>query len=349
MNIGERECREVKNMGWRPGAMQERKIALTQNMLGRYHSKAIFCHAAILLTALLAVSAPRLCAQKRALPVMRSITVVTEPRTIVWIDDVRFGKTDDTGKLEIKTISAGAHTIRVRADGFSELSKPLAASAKGEIKMPLVKTTDEAELAYQEGERMTTVDRDKAIAAYQRAVKLRPGYRSAWVGLARVLTETGDLDGALKAIAGAKKFRPGFPEASAVEGRIYKEYGEEQKAIAAFKRAITEGKGFQPEAYTGLGLLYKEKAETYSGSGDFDDEDLNNAEAAKNLKVALKQLSGAPDAAVIYQLLGLIYEREKNYTEAIATYEEFLSIFPNNVDATAVRSFITQIKKTMDQ
>ena len=51
---------------------------------------------------------------------------------------------------------------------------------------------------------------------------------------------------------------------------------------------------------------------------------------------------------VIYQLLGLVYERQKKYAEAIATYEEFLSIFPNSVEATAVRSFIVQLKKEQD-
>ena len=52
---------------------------------------------------------------------------------------------------------------------------------------------------------------------------------------------------------------------------------------------------------------------------------------------------------VIYQLLGLIYERQKKYAEAITTYEEFLRIFPNSVEATAVRSFIVQLKKGMIQ
>ena len=130
-------------------------------------------------------------------------------------------------------------------------------------------------------------------------------------------------------------------------GRIYKEGGDEDKAIAAFKRAIGEGKGFQPEAYTGLGLLYKEKAEGFGGAGDFENEDLNYTEAAKNLRVALRQLSGAPDAVIIYQLIGLIYERQKKYTDAIAVYEEFLRIFPNSNEATAVRSFIVQLRKDL--
>lgn len=284
---------------------------------------------------------------KKPVPVtqFRSITVVSEPAARVWIDDVYYGKTDASGKLAIKTVAAGAHSLRLRSDGFKERVQPLAAAQKGVVRVDLSKTPDEAELAFQEAERLLGVDRDKAADAYRRAVASRPAYAEAFVALARVLTELGELEDAQKAIASARKARPGHAEASAAAGRIYKEGGEEDKAIAAFKRAITEGKGFQPEAYTGLGLLYKERAEGFGGAGDFDKEDLNYNEAAKNLKAALKQLSGAPDCIVIYQLLGLVYERQKKYADAIATYEEFLRIFPDVPEATAVRSFIVQLKK----
>ena len=149
----------------------------------------------------------------------------------------------------------------------------------------------------------------------------------------------------MKSIKAARRLRTGYAEASAVEGRIHKDNAEEEQAIAAFKRAIAEGRGFQPEAYTGLGLLYKEKAETFGGASDFANESANYVEAAKNLKIALKQLSGAPDAVVIYQLLGLVYERQKKYDEAIALYEEFLKFFPDIPESEAVRSFIIQLKK----
>lgn len=284
-------------------------------------------------------------AKKPAATAYRSVTVSTQPSSGVWIDGVKYGTTDKSGKLTIKTVAAGAHTLRVRCDGFKEKTQPLAATQKGEIKIDLAKTTDEAELAFQEGERLLSVDRDKAVEAYNKAVKLRPNYPDAFVALARVLTELGDLDEAGAAITSARKFRTGFAEASAVMGRIYKEGGEEEKAIASFKRAITEGKGFQPEAYAGLGLLYKEKAEGFGGSGDFENEGVNYVESAKYLKSAVKQLAGAPDAMIIMQLLGLVYEREKKYAEAIAVYEEFLTIFPNAVEATAVRSFVVQLKK----
>ena len=275
----------------------------------------------------------------------RTLRVVTEAGATVWIDGVRYGKTDANGKLEIKTISAGSHVLRVRADGFKERTQPITAAQKGDIKAALVKTTDDAELAFQDAERLTAVDREKAAGAYRRAIKLRPNYPDAHVALARVLAELGDLEDAEKAVVSARKLRPVFPEALAVLGRIHKENGEEDKAVADFKRAITEGKGFQPEALTGLGLLYKEKAEGFGGAGDFEQEQANYAESAKYLRSALKQLSGAPDAMIIYQLVGLIYERLEKFDDAVAVYEEFLLTFPDSSEATAVRSFIVQIKK----
>jgi tetratricopeptide (TPR) repeat protein len=277
----------------------------------------------------------------------RVVTLSTEPNAVVWVDGVRFGKTDASGNLEIKTVSTGAHSLRIRADGFREKTQTLTAAQRGELSIPLVKTTDEAELAFQEAERLTAVDREKAVEAYRKAVRLKPNYPDAYVAMARTLAEMGDLEAAEKAIAQARKYRPGFAEASAVLGRIHKDGGDEEKAIATFKRAITEGRGIQPEAYAGLGLLYKERAEAAAGSGQFDEEEAAYTESAKYLKLSLKQLSGAPDAVVIYQLLGLIHERQKRWNDAIATYEEFLRIFPNTVEATAVRSFIVQIKKEM--
>ncbi len=275
----------------------------------------------------------------------RIITVITEPEAIIWLDNVRFGITDKDGKFTIKTVSAGKHTLRVRADGFKETSQNLLAAQKGDVKIPLTVTTDQAELAFQEAERLTVVDREKSAESYRKAIKLRPKYAEAYLGLARILSDSGDLEEAMEAVRQARKLRLNYSEASAVEGRIHKDNGDEEKAIATFKRAIAEGKGFQPEALTGLGLIYKDKGEGFSSSGDFESEEANYAEASKYLRTALSQLSGAPDSVIIYQIEGLIYERLKKYDEAIALYEEFLRLFPDTVEASAVRSFITQIKK----
>jgi tetratricopeptide (TPR) repeat protein len=280
---------------------------------------------------------------------LRTLTIVTEPNASVWIDDVNYGKTDESGKLELKTFPAGTHKIRVRADGFRETTQNLLATQTGDIKIALVKTTDEAELAFQEAEKMSSIDREKAAALYRKAVKLRPRYAEAFVGLARILQGLGETDAALKAIQSARRLRAAYPEASAVEGRIYKEDGNEAKAIASFKRAVTEGKGTQPEAHTGLGLLYKEKAESFGTDGDFDSEKEYYLLAAGELRKAASQLAGSPDAVTVYQLLGDSYERAKMYREAIKVYEEYIKNFPETDEVVTFRSFIVQLEKRMKE
>lgn len=276
---------------------------------------------------------------------IRSITIVSEPKAVVWIDDLRYGITDSAGKFTVSSVLAGRHTIRVRANGFKEASKPITAAQKGDIEIPLTKTTDEAELAFQEGETQSSIDREKAAAAYLKAVKLRPKFVDAYIGLARVYSDGGKLENAEKAIRDVRRIKPVLPESSAIMGRVYKDGGEEEKAIAEFNRAIKEGRGVQPEAYTGLGLLYKDRAEAHGGAAEYEQENASYNEAAKYFSAAAKQLGSSPDAMVVYQLLGLVYERQKKNKEAIATYQTFLRIFPDSPEATAVRSFIEQIKK----
>ncbi|HEY8561783.1 MAG TPA: tetratricopeptide repeat protein [Pyrinomonadaceae bacterium] len=280
---------------------------------------------------------------------LRSLTIVTEPEAAVWIDDVNYGKTDAGGKLALKTFATGAHKIRVRANGFKEVSQNLLPAQTGELKIELVKTTDQAELAFQEAEEMAALDREKAAELYKKAARLRPKYPEALLGLARTLAGMGEHSEALKAIQSARRARPAFAEASAVEGRIYKEMGNETKAIASFKRAVTEGKGYQPEALTGLGLLYKDRAEAAASEADFEAEKQNYVLAAAELKKAAAQLARAPDAVVIYQQLGDAYERAKMYPEAIKIYEEFLRAFPELPEAETFRSFIVQIQKRMKE
>jgi tetratricopeptide (TPR) repeat protein len=275
----------------------------------------------------------------------RSITVVTQPTATVWIDDVKRGTTDASGNLAIKYVASGVRKLRVRANGFKEISQPLTATQKGEVKVLLIKTTDEAELAFQKAE--TETDKEKAVELYEKAIKLRPKYAEAFVGMARNLSSLDDAEGALKAIANARKLRPIYPEASAVEGRIYKNDDQEAKAIASFKRAIKEGNGFQPEAHTGLALHYKDKAEAYKGAGDFDLEAENYQLAADEMKIALSQLSGSEPT--FYAILGVIYEEMHKFKEAIAVYEEFIKLFPESNEVLTYRSYIVQAKKQLDQ
>ncbi|MBK9769005.1 MAG: hypothetical protein IPP63_19470 [Chloracidobacterium sp.] len=97
----------------------------------------------------------------------------------------------------------------------------------------------------------------------------------------------------------------------------------------------------------GWGFLYKEKAEGAGASGDYENEDLNFAEASKYLRLSQAAFRGTRHGGDLPTSWPHL-RRQKKYAEAIATYEEFLRIFPNSSEATAVRSFIVQIKKDMN-
>ncbi len=303
----------------------------------------IFC----LIFAVEAVSAQK--GKAAAQTAARSITVITQPNATVWLRGVNYGTTDESGKLLIRLIPAGAHELRVRADGFKEITQNLTAAQKGEVEIPLTEKADEAELAFQEAEKASAREKEKARGFYKKAIELRPKYFEAYIGLARVLADEGFKKEALEAVAQARKIRPANAEASAIEGRIYKLEGDEKKAVETFKRSIREGKGFQPEAHTGLALFYQEKAELAATSGDFQEEEINYEEAAKWFAPAVKQLGASPDAVVISQLYGVVYEKMNRPQEAIKVYEDFLKVFPDITESTAVRSFIVQLKKQMSE
>src|SRR6476619_3542642 len=127
-------------------------------------------------------------------PVVRAqsaLTITTEPNAIVWIDEIRRGTTDASGKLSVAKISAGRHSVRVRAAGFKETVTPLLPGRRA-FDVKLVRTTDQAELLFQEAETAREKARDdpaleKAADLYRQAIKARPANPAAQVGLARVL------------------------------------------------------------------------------------------------------------------------------------------------------------------
>jgi len=96
-----------------------------------------------------------------ASPSTKSITVHTEPKAIVWLDEVRRGVTDDTVNLALEKVSAGRHTLRVRAGGFKERTLALLPTQRGAIAVRLTRTTDEAELVFQQAEEAREKARDE--------------------------------------------------------------------------------------------------------------------------------------------------------------------------------------------
>src|SRR6266436_7335265 len=131
---------------------------------------------------LLAANATVAWSQVRTAPVAgnaRTLTIVSEPNAVVWIDEIRRGATDGDGRLAQVRVASGNHSLRVRAAGFKELAMPLAAAERGEIKLRLVRTADEAELAFQQAETARETARgdearQQAADLYRRTLQLRP-------------------------------------------------------------------------------------------------------------------------------------------------------------------------------
>src|SRR5690348_4017775 len=84
-------------------------------------------------------------------PAQTALTISTEPNAIVWIDEIRRGTTDASGKLTLNKVSAGRHSVRVRANGFRESVTTLIFGRRA-LAIKLFPTTDEAELKFQEAE-----------------------------------------------------------------------------------------------------------------------------------------------------------------------------------------------------
>jgi tetratricopeptide (TPR) repeat protein len=268
-----------------------------------------------------------------AISAQTALTITTEPNAIVWIDEIRRGTTDASGKLSIAKVAAGRHSVRVRAAGFKETVTPLLPGRRA-LDVKLVRTTDQAELLFQEAETAREKARDdpsmqKAADLYRQAIKARPAYPAAQVGLARVLMDLNEFKDAHAAIDAARRTRPAYAEASAVEGRLYREEAFGDDAIRSFRRAIREGGGVQPEAYVGLARVYEDK-------GQF-------AEAIVEFKKALAQLSDSEP--VIYQMIGAAYEKMEKPKEAVAAYEKYLQLAPSGSYAAAIRSILEQLKR----
>ncbi len=262
-----------------------------------------------------------------------SLIITTGPNAIIWIDEIRRGVTDASGRLELKRMSAGRHTVRVRAAGFKEVTAALLAGRRS-LTVKLVRTTDQAELKFQQAELAREQAKDdelrrKAEDLYREALKLRPAFPAARVGLARVLLDLNQYQAALAEIEAARRARSVFAEASAVEGRINREAAFTEEAIRSFRRAIQEARGFQPEAHVGLARVLEEKGQY--------------AEAEVEFRKALAQLSDSEP--VIYQLLGATLEKQQKYKEAVVAYEKYLELAPTGSLAPAIRSIIDQLRR----
>jgi hypothetical protein len=122
-----------------------------------------------------------------------ALTITTEPNAIVWIDEIRRGATDASGKLTLAKLSPGRHTVRIRANSFKEATATLLPGRRTLV-VKLVGTTDPAILMFQQAEKAREEARDdasreSAADLYREALKNPPPNAAAHVGLARLMLD----------------------------------------------------------------------------------------------------------------------------------------------------------------
>jgi tetratricopeptide (TPR) repeat protein len=258
-----------------------------------------------------------------------TLTIITRPGAVVWVDEVRRGEADAEGKLLLK-LTPGRHDLRVRAKGYAERTALLNPLIRGSLEVRIETPADEAESAFQQAEEAREKGNNAAaVESYKQALKLRPRFAAAHLGLARALESQGNTDEALEELKRARADRPVYPEAWAVEGRILRSLADYDAALADFARALREARGFQPEAHTGAGLVYEEQG--------------NYEEAVNSFKKALAQLSDTEP--VVYELLGRNLEKLERWKEAVAAYEKYLQLAPSGPHASAINSIIDQLRQ----
>src|SRR5436853_1463309 len=142
-------------------------------------------------------------------PATGALKVITgQAGSVVFINNVRHGATNDKGELDLPRVRAGSYPVRVRTVGFSDWngSVIITANSSRTLKITQQPNTDEATLHVQKGDALRERGKNKeAVEEYQQALALRPGLTEARVGMVRSLTALQDFQEAEKQITAALK------------------------------------------------------------------------------------------------------------------------------------------------
>jgi tetratricopeptide (TPR) repeat protein len=152
---------------------------------------------------------------------------------------------------------------------------------------------------------------NEAMAHFEKAVEIEPGYSTAHYNLGGALREKGQIDEAIVHFQKALEIQPEYSMAHYNLGQILRQKGQVDEAIAHFQKALAIHPDYA-DAHNGLGLALLRK-------GQVD-------EAIVHLKTALEL---HPDHAEGHNNLGNVLWQRGQVQEAIAHYQQALAIRPD--------------------
>ena len=304
----------------------------------RFPSTPIVSQALVACLALLMLLPAAALAQAQRLAATRSygaLKVTTgQPGSIIYINGIRHGVTDESGVADIKRVWTGAYSARVRSVGFADWSGRvvIAANSTQTLKVTQLPTKDQALIHYQKGEALR--DRGKngdAVKEFEQAVALKANFPEARLSMARSLIALQDFQKAEEQVERAKKnfVRP-YAEAFTVLGYLRRQQGLLEEAVDVYRNAIRIASGNAFEAHIGLGIVLNELGEA--------------DEAVKEYRIGI--LQDMETEPVLYYQLGEILEKADRKKEAIEAYSKYLKLDPEGELAGAAESIIQQLKSS---
>ncbi len=155
----------------------------------------------------------------------------------------------------------------------------------------------------------------EAVASYDRALAVDPGYGEAHANRAAALRELGRLDEALASAREAARLSPGEPGALFALAALLDESGRTDDARDAF-HAVLRVDGDHADALNALGLLALREQDAEAAEGWFR-----------------RATEAAPDASRGHYNLGLLLARTRRGDEAEGSFRRALEAEPGHVAA----------------
>ncbi|MCI0485638.1 MAG: tetratricopeptide repeat protein [Blastocatellia bacterium] len=267
-----------------------------------------------------------------------AVKVITgQPESVVFINNVRHGVTNDAGELDLPRVKAGSYPVRVRSVGFADWHGRVVVtpSRSRELKVVQKPISDEAGLYYQKGDQLREKGRNKeAIEEYEQALALKSVFPQARIGMARSLTTTQDFQEAERQIKAAIKESPRpSAEAHTVLATLRRNQGLRDEAITEYLKALQIARGNSFEAHIGIGITYKEIGEM--------------EEAISHYRKGLVQ--DMDTEPILYYQFAEILEAEKRYKEAIEAYRTYVRLDPEGELALAAESIAKRLQEELDR
>ena len=202
-----------------------------------------------------------------------------------------------------------------------------------------------------------------AKIALSEAIKLTPHLVEAHLALIHLHMHARNFDQAIEAAQSFLTLQPDNPVASLAVGEAYMGQKDIVKAITAFQTAIAQAPKDAKNHYY-LGLAYLAQHKEPEALAAFEQALALNPHALeplvqivalfnraldKALQRVQTQLQASPQNALMYTLLGQLYSRQQNDTEAEAAFKKALELDEGTVRAHLDLASLYARKKAYDQ